>query len=194
MLKTINGSLPYKGHIKIKSVEVKKASAKFLAKYIGTITQNVADSLFMDFSLIQNFKIYSDAFDCESSSFQEFLDILQSMHPRLPKVLDAKISTLSGGERQCFLLGLNLFFKKALLLLDEHTSALDPKTSAEVMQITAEKLQQTGTTCIMTTHSLDDAIKYGNKLVAMKNGKIIKSFDSEEKKKLSKVDLLNYCY
>lgn len=194
MLKSINGSIKYNGQIKIDGIEVRKSSNKFLATHIATITQNVAESLFMDFSLMQNFEMYSEAFNQLSSNFQDFLEILNSMRPKLTKMLDAKISTLSGGERQCFLLGLNLFFKKALLLLDEHTSALDPKTSAEVMQITADKLCQSGITCIMTTHSLDDAIKYGNKLIAMKNGKISKVFSYEEKQKLSKVDLLNYCY
>ena len=62
--------------------------------------------------------------------------------------------------------------------------------AAEVMEITSEKLKETNTTCIMTTHSLDDAIKYGNKLIAMKNGVIIETFNEEEKRNLTKVDLL----
>ena len=80
------------------------------------------------------------------------------------------------------------------MLLDEHTSALDPKTAHEVMRITAEKLKENNITCIMTTHSLEDALKYGNRLIAMKNGEIIKTFDEEEKYRLSKSDLLDYCY
>ena len=116
------------------------------------------------------------------------------LFPRLGERLKQRADTLSGGERQSFLLGLNLFFKRDLLLLDEHTSALDPKTAHEVMRVTAEKLKENDITCIMTTHSLDDALKYGNRLIAMQNGQIIKTFDEQEKYVLSKSDLLDYCY
>lgn len=193
ILKAINGSLKYTGSIKIlDKVEVKKTKQSIISRHIGTITQNVGDSLFMDFSLMQNFQMYSEAFN--RNEYDEFEELIKSINPKLPKLINAKTSTLSGGERQCFLLALNLFFKRDLLLLDEHTSALDPKTAAEVMKITAQKLKDTSTTCIMTTHSLDDAIKYGNKLIAMQGGTIIKTFNEDEKQNLTKIDLLNYCY
>lgn len=193
ILKAINGTLKYTGNIKILDrIEIKRTNHSVISRHIGTITQNVGDSLFMDFSLMQNFDMYSEAFN--RNKYNDFVDLLQSINPKLPRLINAKTSTLSGGERQCFLLGLNLFFKRDLLLLDEHTSALDPKTAAEVMKITAQKLKDTSTTCIMTTHSLDDAIKYGNKLIAMQNGRVIKIFNGDEKKNLTKMDLLNYCY
>jgi len=193
MLKAINGNLHYTGSIKLlDKIEIKKVSNNIIAKHIGIITQNVSDSLFMTFSLIENFKLYSEIF--QNDKYNDFLELIKSINPKLPRLIDTKMSDLSGGERQSFLLGLNLFFKKDLLLLDEHTSALDPKTAAEVMRITAQKLSETGTACIMTTHSLDDAIHYGNKLIAMQNGRIIRFFNKNEKDKLSKQDLLNYCY
>lgn len=193
ILNAINGNLKYTGSIKILGkVEIKKTKHRTISKYIGTITQNVGDSLFMGFSLMQNFEMYSEAFN--HNKYDKFIELMRSINPKLPKLINAKTSTLSGGERQCFLLALNLFFKRDLLLLDEHTSALDPKTAAEVMKITAQKLKETTSTCIMTTHSLDDAIKYGNKLIAMQNGRIIKTFNENEKKNLTKMDLLNYCY
>lgn len=195
MLKAISGSIKYTGHIVIgNSMEIKHTSASDISKYIGVITQNVADSLFMEFSLQQNFQMYAEAFSNGEQSLQDFVNLMQTINPKLEKLFHAKTSTLSGGERQCFLLALNLFFKKNLLLLDEHTSALDPKTATEVMKITAKKLQETQITCIMTTHNLDDAIKYGNKLIAMQSGKIIKVFEKEEKYKLTKLKLLQYCY
>jgi putative ABC transport system ATP-binding protein len=186
ILKAINGSMKYTGSIKIlDKIEIKKAKNNIIAQHIGIITQNVSDSLLMTFSLMETFK---------QNKYNDFLLLIESINPKLPYLIDTKIDNLSGGERQSFLLALNLFFKRDLLLLDEHTSALDPKTAAEVMRITADKLSETGTACIMTTHSLDDAIHYGNKLIAMKNGRIIKFFDQEEKANLSKQDLLNYCY
>ena len=193
ILKAINGSIKYTGSIKIlDKIEIKKAKNNIIAQHIGIITQNVSDSLFMTFSLMENFKLYNEIF--KQNKYNDFLLLIESINPKLPYLIDTKIDNLSGGERQSFLLALNLFFKRDLLLLDEHTSALDPKTAAEVMRITADKLSETGTACIMTTHSLDDAIHYGNKLIAMKNGRIIKFFDQEEKASLSKQDLLNYCY
>ncbi len=193
ILTAINGNLKYTGSIKILGkVEIKKTKHRTISKYIGTITQNVGDSLFMGFSLMQNFEMYSEAFN--HNEYDKFIELMRSINPKLPKLINAKTSILSGGERQCFLLALNLFFKRDLLLLDEHTSALDPKTAAEVMKITAQKLKETTSTCIMTTHSLDDAIQYGNKLIAMQNGRIIKTFNQSEKQHLTKMDLLNCCY
>ncbi len=193
MLKAINGSIKYTGSIKIlDKIEIKKIKHNIISRHIGTVTQNVGDNLFMEFSLMQNFDMYSEAF--VQDDFNNFLSIVESIKPKLLKLMYAKTSELSGGERQCFLLALNLFFKRDLLLLDEHTSALDPKTASDVMKITAQKMKETNTTCIMTTHSLDDAIKYGNKLVAMQNGQIIKTFNEIEKKNLTKMDLLHYCY
>lgn len=193
ILKAINGSLRYTGSIKIlDKIEVKKTANNIISQHIGIITQNVGDSLFMSFSLIQNFELYSAILS--HNGYSNFLELMQSINPKLLKLMNTKINTLSGGERQSFLLALNLFFKRDLLLLDEHTSALDPKTAAEVMEITWQKLQETETASIMTTHSLDDAIKYGNKLIAMQNGSIIKIFDKEEKAMLTKQDLLKYCY
>ena len=194
ILKAISGVVKkYSGHIKLfDKLEIKRCSNP--SKYVGTMTQNTSDSLFMEFSLRQNLQMYLDAFVSENRTEESFLELLKTINPKLIELLDKKTSTLSGGERQSFLLGLNLFFKRDLLLLDEHTSALDPKTAHEVMRVTAEKLKENDITCIMTTHSLDDALKYGNRLIAMQNGQIIKTFDEQEKYVLSKSDLLDYCY
>lgn len=192
MLKAISGVIKkYSGHIKLfDKIEINKCSN--VSKHIGTMTQNPSDSLFMEFSLRQNLRMYCDAFSNQDE--KPFLELLRTINPKLLDLMDKKTSTLSGGERQSFLLGLNLFFKRDLLLLDEHTSALDPKTACEVMRITSEKLKENNMTCIMTTHSLDDALRYGNRLIAMQNGRIIKTFDEQEKYSLSKADLLDYCY
>ncbi len=195
MLKTLNGTVTnYSGHIKLfNRFEVKKLSHKVISKHIGTITQNIEDSLFIEFSLAQNFQMYMEAFD-DDKDIKDFLQLLSNINSKLVDLMEAKVSTLSGGEKQCFLLCLNLFLKRDLLLLDEHTSALDPKTAQEVMAMTADNLSSNNITCIMTTHSLDDAIKYGNRLIIMQNGQIIQTFDGQQKYNLSKSDLLQYYY
>ncbi len=201
LLKTINGTIrSYTGNIKIiGSLEVKKTTQKTLAQHIATITQNVNDSLFADFSLMQNFAIYMSAFaetydDKRNCTRDGFIALLKQLNPKIPGLLHTKVCMLSGGEKQVFLLALNMFFQRDILMLDEHTSALDPKTASDVMKITAAQVEKKHITCVMTTHSLDDAIKYGNKLIAMKNGEIIKTFHENEKRQLSKIDLLDYCY
>ena len=197
MLKILNGSIKnYSGSIKIAHQEIKKIPYSTYTNYVSTITQNIEDGLFMDFSLMHNFQLYADSFRSQNNykPFDDFLALLKSINVRLQHLLSAKASTLSGGEKQCFLLALHLFFKRNLLLLDEHTSALDPKTAKNIMCITAEQLLKQNITCIMTTHSLDDALQYGNRLISMKNGQIIRTFNGEAKLKLTKADLLNFCY
>jgi putative ABC transport system ATP-binding protein len=195
MLKTLNGTiLGYSGHVKLfNQFEIKKLSNKVISKHIGTITQNIEDSLFMEFSLNQNFQMYMEAFN-DNKNIKDFLELLSNINSKLLTLMDKKVRTLSGGEKQCFLLCLNLFLKRDVLLLDEHTSALDPKTAQEIMSMTANNLSSHNITCIMTTHSLDDAIKYGNRLIIMQNGQIIKTFDGQEKYNLSKSELLQYYY
>ncbi len=81
-----------------------------------------------------------------------------------------------------------------LLLLDEHTSALDPKTSEQIMQLTQKMIALHGITCILTTHDLDIALRYGNRILILNDGKMLRTFDREEKSGLSKEMLLNHYY
>ncbi len=77
-----------------------------------------------------------------------------------------------------------------LLLLDEHTAALDPKTSKQLMQITADRVAQQQLTCLMITHRMDDALKYGNRLILLRKGEIVKDLSAAEKAALSLPELL----
>lgn len=194
ILKILNGTnKDYLGNIKIiHNQELKKLSYKKIARYVTAITQNTSDSLFIDLSLRQNLQLYMESSDDKIHAVDDFLSLLNSINSKLTQLLDVKISTLSGGEKQCFLLALNLFFKHKLLLLDEHTSALDPKTAQDIMKITALQIQKQDITCIMTTHNLDDAINYGNRLIIMKDGEVLKIFEQTEKDLLSKVDLFKF--
>ena len=104
--------------------------------------------------------------------------------------MQAKVGLLSGGQRQALTLLMSCLQKPRLLLLDEHTAALDPKTARKVLELTEEFVNQDHLTTFMVTHNMKDAIRYGNRLIMMMDGKIILDIRGEEKKKLTVEDLL----
>ena len=104
--------------------------------------------------------------------------------------LSTKVALLSGGQRQALTLLMATLQKPDLLLLDEHTAALDPKTAAKVLEMTDKIIADNNLTAIMVTHNMKDAIKHGNRLIMMMNGQIIYDVTGEEKKNLQVSDLL----
>ena len=105
--------------------------------------------------------------------------------------LTSKVGLLSGGQRQALTLLMATLQKPKLLLLDEHTAALDPKTAAKVLEITDMIVNRDHLTTLMITHNMKDAIAHGNRLIMMWEGKIILDIQGEEKKKLTVKDLLD---
>lgn len=104
--------------------------------------------------------------------------------------LTTKVGLLSGGQRQALTLLMATLIKPKVLLLDEHTAALDPKTASKVLNLTEELTSKDNITTVMITHNMKDAIKYGNRLIMMMNGNIIYDVSGEEKKNLTVSDLL----
>ena len=104
--------------------------------------------------------------------------------------LSAKVGTLSGGQRQALTLLMATLQKPQLLLLDEHTAALDPRTAAKVMELTERIVKENHLTTLMITHNMRDAIQYGNRLVMLHEGRVILDIEGEEKKRLTVPDLL----
>ena len=104
--------------------------------------------------------------------------------------MTSKVGLLSGGQRQALTLLMATLKKPQLLLLDEHTAALDPKTAAKVLEATDRIVGQDNLTTLMITHNMKDAIKYGNRLIMMHEGHIIYDVAGEEKQKLHVSDLL----
>lgn len=110
----------------------------------------------------------------------------------LERALDRPTESLSGGQRQALSLLMATLRRPELLLLDEHTAALDPKTSASIMSVTDKLVTQEHLTCMMITHHLEDALKYGNRLIVLSQGRIVKDFNAEQKAALTRADLLDY--
>ena len=104
--------------------------------------------------------------------------------------MTSKVGLLSGGQRQALTLLMATLQKPKLLLLDEHTAALDPKTAHKVLTITEQIIEDQGLTALMVTHNMKDAIRLGNRLIMMHEGRIIYDVEGEEKKKLRVEDLL----
>ena len=105
--------------------------------------------------------------------------------------LTAKVGLLSGGQRQALTLLMASLRRPKLLLLDEHTAALDPATAAKVLELSDKIVAENGLTAMMITHNMKDAIKHGNRLIMMNEGRIILDISGEEKQKLTKRDLMD---
>lgn len=115
---------------------------------------------------------------------------LKELNLGLEDRLSQKVGLLSGGQRQAITLLMASLRKPKLLLLDEHTAALDPKTAKKVLDLSEQIASSDGITTLMITHNLTDAIRYGNRLIMMNAGQIVYDVSGEEKKKLTKADLM----
>lgn len=121
---------------------------------------------------------------------EEYKELLKILDLGLEDRLTAKVGLLSGGQRQALTLLMATLKKPKLLLLDEHTAALDPKTAEKVLNTTDRIIRENNLTAFMVTHNMRDAIAHGNRLIMMNEGKIIFDVSGEEKKKLTREDLL----
>ena len=121
---------------------------------------------------------------------EKYREMLKELNLGLEERLTSKVGLLSGGQRQSLTLLMSTMEKPRLLLLDEHTAALDPKTAAKVLELTEKLVNENHLTTFMVTHNMRDALKYGNRLIMMCDGKIIFDVEGEEKKKLEVKDLL----
>ncbi|MCX7126113.1 MAG: ATP-binding cassette domain-containing protein [Gammaproteobacteria bacterium] len=191
LLKLINRTYPLSsGEINFKNKPITSYDFKSIRKEMVTITQFISDSIFVDLTIEENALLIDEG----KTDLTTLRTYLAEFNPQLAKALKTRVKNLSGGEQQILAFALYLRRQPGLLLLDEHTSALDPKKSDNVMAITHQIIAQKKITCLMTTHQLDYAIKYGNRLMAIREGEIAFEANREEKSKLTITDLLKYCY
>ena len=121
----------------------------------------------------------------------EYREMLKILDLGLEDRLTSKVGLLSGGQRQALTLLMATLQKPKLLLLDEHTAALDPKTAQKVLKVTDQIIAEHHLTALMVTHNMKDAIKHGNRLIMMHDGRVILDISGEEKKKLTVADLMH---
>ncbi|MBR4577819.1 MAG: ATP-binding cassette domain-containing protein [Clostridia bacterium] len=120
-----------------------------------------------------------------------YRDMLAELGLGLEDRMTAKVGLLSGGQRQALTLLMATLKKPKLLLLDEHTAALDPRTAAKVLELSERIIQENKLMTLMVTHNMKDAIRYGNRLIMMNEGRVILDISGEEKKKLTIELLMN---
>ncbi len=122
---------------------------------------------------------------------ERFKEMLSTLGLGLEERLDVKVGKLSGGQRQAITLLMATLCSPKILLLDEHTAALDPKTAAKVLELTDMIVKENGLTTLMITHNMNEAIKHGNRLIMMDSGRVILDIKGEQKSKLTVDELLN---
>ena len=121
---------------------------------------------------------------------EEYREKLKTLGLGLEDRMTAKVGLLSGGQRQALTLLMASLKKPKLLLLDEHTAALDPATAAKVLELSDSIIQENGLTAMMITHNMKDAIRHGNRIIMMNEGHIILDIRGEEKQRLTKQELM----
>ena len=198
MLNMISGAFPVdRGLIKIGGENVTNQSEHIRAKRIGRVFQDPMKGTAGDMWIEENLAIaYRRGrkrglrWGVTKEERELYKNMLAPFDLGLEDRLQTKVSLLSGGQRQALTLLMATIQKPDILLLDEHTAALDPKTAAKVLSMTDELIAEHGLTAIMVTHNMKDAIKYGNRLIMMMDGRIIYDVRGEEKKSLKVSDLL----
>lgn len=198
MLNMIAGVYPVdSGTITIDGVNVTKLPEHKRAKYIGRVFQDPMTGTAADMQIDENLALAARrgksrtlAGGVTKKEKKDYRELLKSLDLGLETRLTSKVGLLSGGQRQAITLLMATLKKPKLLLLDEHTAALDPKTAHKVLELTQEIVERDNLTTIMITHNMKDAIAIGNRLIMMNDGKIIYDVSGEEKKNLTTADLL----
>ena len=198
MLNAIAGVfIPDEGTIEIDGVDVTTIPEYKRARYLGRVFQDPMMGTAPDMEIAENLAIAKRrgtrrrlVWGLPKAERESYRAVLAELGLGLEDRLSSKVGLLSGGQRQAVTLLMATINKPKLLLLDEHTAALDPKTAEKVLEITDRIVRENNLTTIMITHNMRDAIKHGNRLIMLHEGRIIIDIRGEEKQKLTVEDLL----
>lgn len=198
MLNAISGVWkPDCGNILIDGIDVTNMPEYKRAKFLGRVFQDPMMGTAADMQIDENLALAQRRgkkrtlkWWIKKSEHEQYRKLLKDLDLGLEDRITTKVGLLSGGQRQAITLLMASLQRPKLLLLDEHTAALDPKTAAKVLEITDKIVGQNKLTTLMITHNMKDAIAHGNRLIMMHEGKIIIDVEGEEKKKLTVEHLL----
>ena len=186
------------GRIYIGGDDVTRLSEYKRAKYLGRVFQDPMTGTATTMSIEENMAIAARrgktrrlTWGITKAERDTYREMLKTLNLGLEDRLTSKVGLLSGGQRQALTLLMATLKKPKLLLLDEHTAALDPKTAAKVLETTEMIVNRDKLTTLMITHNMKDAIVHGNRLIMMMDGNIILDIRGEEKKHLTVEDLLH---
>lgn len=185
------------GQIILDDVDVTNLAEHQRAKFLGRVFQDPMMGTAANMQIEENLALANRrgakrglSWQIKPEERQHFIEMLKLLNLGLENRLTSKVGLLSGGQRQALTLLMATLQKPKLLLLDEHTAALDPKTAKIVLDLTEELIKKNSLTAFMVTHNMRDALKYGNRLIMMNEGKIILDVSGKEKEKLTINDLL----
>lgn len=200
LLNLIAGNfIPQEGTIFIEGKECTKLKEHHRSKWIARLFQNPLLGTAPDLSIIENFRLASLRTKSKGlrigtgNKFRsEVKEYISQLELGLETKLDQTMGTLSGGQRQALTLSMAVMDKAKILLMDEPTAALDPKTSEIFMRISERIIKEHNLTTILITHQLKDALIYGRRLIQMDEGQIIRDLGEKNKDKLTLIELFSW--
>ncbi|MBC5746390.1 ABC transporter ATP-binding protein [Dysosmobacter sp. NSJ-60] len=198
LLNAVAGTFPVDaGSISLGGVDVTKLPEHKRAQYIGRVFQDPMLGTAPTMQIEENLALAARRgksrglrWGITKTEREDYIQRLKILDLGLEERLTSKVGLLSGGQRQALTLLMATLIKPQLLLLDEHTAALDPKTAAKVLDATDRLVAKDHLTTLMITHNMKDAISHGNRLIMMYEGRIVIDVSGEEKKKLTVPQLL----
>ena len=198
MLNAVAGTFPVDaGTISIGGIDVTHLPEFKRAKFIGRVFQDPMMGTAPTMQIIENLALAARRgqsrglkWGITKAEKEQYQEMLRKLDLGLEDRLTSKVGLLSGGQRQALTLLMASLQKPKLLLLDEHTAALDPKTAAKVLELSDRIVEENHLTTMMVTHNMKDAIAHGNRLIMMYDGRIVIDVSGEEKKKLTVPQLL----
>ena len=199
MLNLICGSLEAEaGNIILNGEDISHQKEYIRQRKIGRVYQNPAMGTCPSMTILENMSLADNkgkkfglGFGTNKKRVDYYRELLSQLGLGLEDMMGSKVGSLSGGQRQAMALLMTTMAPIEILILDEHTAALDPKTAAKVLEITDMIVNRDHLTTMMITHNMRDAITHGNRLIMMWEGKIILDIQGEEKKKLTVKDLMD---
>lgn len=186
------------GIILLDGEDISKLPEYKRAKYIGRVFQDPMRGTAFDMTIEENLAIAENKKNfcglqpgINSKKRAEYAEKLELLDMGLENVMTKKVRLLSGGQRQALTLFMAIMSKPQLLLLDEHTAALDPQAASKILELTGKLAAQGDFCTIMITHNMKDALAYGNRTILMRQGQLVMDISGEERLKLSVDDLIS---
>ena len=200
LLNILSGNVaPNSGKVFIDSLDVTKMSTENRASMVSRVFQDPMIGTFSELTIEENMSLAarrgirrSLALSINQKLREQFKESLSDIGIGLENRLTDKVSSLSGGQRQALSLVMASLLGSKILLLDEHTAALDPKIAKKIMLLTDKIVKKHKLTALMITHSMTQALEFGDRTIMMYHGKLVRDMCGDERKKLSSADLVKY--
>lgn len=200
LMNVLSGNVrPCKGKVVIDGIDVTKMSPEARSSMVSRVFQDPMLGTFADLTIEENMSLAMKrgerrglSLSLNASARDKFREALYDIGIGLEDRLTDKVASLSGGQRQSLSLIMATLLGSKILLLDEHTAALDPKIAKKIMQLTGKIVKRHKLTALMITHSMSQALEFGDRTIMMYHGKIVRDMFGDERKKLSSTDLIKY--